>query len=256
MKKEKGMREWLRLYDAPDVSENRINELISAGKAYIDSAGFHNSSMLNLLQDQLRYIPASFWVVQIASAVFASAFICLLGHWKAPFRYLLSILMITIPLIVLIGAREISRSRTCDMWEIEQSCRCQLPQITACRMTIVGFVDLFLITDVLAITNFYYRQSVIEVILYGMVPFNISCICYLFTMMKNQREEGSYHLIVCMICMSAVFSIILKQEFLFESSMLWAWAIFYLISLVLLKKTIREYLGDEKMIGESAWSLQ
>lgn len=255
MKNEKDMREWLKLYDAPDISEVRINKLISTGKAYMDSAEFNNSSMRHLLLGQLRYIPASFWVVQIASAAFAAVFICLFGYWKAPFRYLLTILMITIPLVVLVGAREISKSRTYDMWEIEQSCRCQLAKITASRMAIVGFVDLFLITDVLAITNFYCRRSMIEIILYGMVPFNLSCICYLFTMMKNKREGSSYHLIVCMICLSAVFSIALRQEFLFESSMLWVWAISYLFSLARLGKTIQKYLGNIKMIGESAWSL-
>ena len=109
-------------------------------------------------------------------------------------------------------------------------------------MVIVGGVDLFLITNILAITNFYFRQSVIAIILYGMVPFNISCI--------------SYHLIVCMICITAAFLIALKQELLFETSMLWGWAVIYLLTLVFLGKTIQKYLGNEKRIGESIWSLQ
>lgn len=256
MKKKRAMREWLMLYDVPDISEVRINKLISAGKAYMDSAEFNNSSMRNLLLSQLRYIPASFWMVQIALAAFASVFICLFGYWKTPFRYLLTVLMILIPLIVLIGTREISKSNIYDMWEIEQSCRCQLEKITACRMVIVGGVDLFLITNILAITNFYFRQSVIAIILYGMVPLNISCICYLFIIMKDKRGENSYHLIVCMICITAAFLIALKQELLFETSMLWGWAVIYLLTLVFLGKTIQKYLGNEKRIGESIWSLQ
>ena len=89
-----------------------------------------------------------------------------------------------------------------------------------------------------------------------MVPFNISCICYLFIIMKDKRGESSYHLIVCMICITAAFLIALKQELLFEASMLWGWAVIYLLTLVFLGKTIQKYLGNEKRIGESAWSLQ
>ena len=101
----------------------------------------------------------------------------------------LTALVIIIPLIVLVGVREVSKSNIYDMWEIEQSSRCQLVKITACRMLIIGLADLFLITSVLVITSFYYQQSILEIILYGMVPFNISCTCYLFTIIKMKRGK-------------------------------------------------------------------
>ena len=59
-----------------------------------------------------------------------------------------------------------------------------------------------------------------------------------------------------MICIAVIFSIILKQEILFETSMLWGWVAFYFFSLILLGKTIWNYMKHEKMIGELAWNLQ
>lgn len=59
-----------------------------------------------------------------------------------------------------------------------------------------------------------------------------------------------------MICIAVIFSIILKQDILFETSMLWGWAAFYFFSLALLGKTVRNYLKHEIMIGESAWNLE
>ena len=256
MKKSKDMQEWLQLYDTSTVPENKMNELISAGKRYMDSAEFNKSSLQNILLSQLQYIPKSFWIVQIALVTLAATFVCLFGYWKVPFHYLLTTLMVIIPLIVLVGIMEISKSNTYDMWEIEQSSRSQLVKITACRMLIIGLVDLFFITGVLVTASFYYQQSIIEIILYGMVPFNISCTCYLFTIMKNEKGQISYHLFVCMICMAVVFSIILKQKILFETSMLWGWVVFYLFSLILLGKIVWKYLKHEKMIGELAWNLQ
>lgn len=250
------IQEWLQLYDAPVMPETKMNELISAGQRYMDSAEFNVNSLQTILLSQLQYLPLSFRMAQIVLAAIAVALVCLSGYWEVPLRYPLTALMVLIPLIVLVGVWEVSKSNLYDMWEIEQSSRCQLVKITACRMLIIGLTDLFLVTGILAVTSFYYRQSLMEVILYGMVPFNISCTCYLFTMIKNEKGQISYHLFACMICIAVVFSIIMKQEILFEASMIWGWAVCYLFSLVLLAKTVGNYLKHEKMIGESAWSLQ
>lgn len=256
MKKNNDIQEWLQLYDTSAIPENKINELISAGKKYMDSAEFNKNSLRNILLSQLQYLPLSFWIVQIALVVIVILLVSLFGYWNVPLHYPLTALMVIIPLIVLVGVREVSKSSTYDMWEIEQSSRCQLVKITACRMLIIGLTDLVMITCVLVITSFYYQQSIIEVILYGMVPFNISCTSYLFTIMKNEKGQISYHLFVCMICIAVIFSIILKQKILFETSMLWGWAAFYFFSLVLLGKTVWSYLKYEKMIGELVWNLQ
>ena len=252
----KDIQEWLQLYDTPTVPETKMKELISAGKKYMDGAEFNKNSLQSILLSQLQYLPLSFWMLQAVLAVLAVVLVCLSGYWKAPLRYPLTALMVMIPLIVLAGVREISKSNLYDMWEIEQSCRCQLVTITACRMLIIGLTDLFLVTGILTVTGFYYRQSIIEVILYGMVPFHISCTCYLLTIMRNEKGQITYHLFACMICMAVVFSIIMKQEILFEASMIWGWTVFYLLSLILLAKTVWNYLKHEKMIGESAWNLQ
>ena len=38
MKKNNDIQEWLQLYDTPAIPESKMNELISAGKKYMDSA--------------------------------------------------------------------------------------------------------------------------------------------------------------------------------------------------------------------------
>lgn len=250
------MQEWLQNYSVPPVSEKRMEKLISMGKKYMNSPDFNKSSLWNMLLSQLQYLPMSFWMVQTALAGMTALLVCLSGSWQVPFYYPLTILSIVIPFLVLLGVREISKSNIYDMWEIEQSSRSQLVKIIACRMLIIGFLDLFFITGSLIGISCYYQQSIIGMILYGMVPFNISCISYLFTITKNEKGQLSYHLIACMICLAAVFLFVLKQRFLFEASMLWGWGAFYLLSIVLLGKAVRKYLKHEKMIGELTWNLQ
>lgn len=250
------MEEWLQTYSVPPVSEKRIENLISMGKGYMNSSDFNKNSLWNMLLNQLQYLPLSFWVVQTTLAAMTIMLVCLLGYWQVPFYYPLTILSIIIPLLVLLGVREISKSNIYDMWEIEQSSRSQLVKIIACRMLIIGLFDLFFVTGILIGMSCYYQQSIIGMILYGMVPFNISCISYLFTITKNEKGLISYHLIACMICLAVAFSFVLKQQFLFEASMLWGWGAFYLLSVILLGKAVQKYLKYEKMIGELAWNLQ
>ena len=45
MKKNNDIQEWLRLYDTSVIPENKMNELISAGKKYMDSAEFNKNSL-------------------------------------------------------------------------------------------------------------------------------------------------------------------------------------------------------------------
>ena len=52
MKKNNDIQEWLRLYDTSVIPENKMNELISAGKKYMDSAEFNKNSLQNILLSQ------------------------------------------------------------------------------------------------------------------------------------------------------------------------------------------------------------
>ena len=45
-------------------------------------------------------------------------------------------------------------------------------------------------------------------------------------------------------------------RFIFEASMFWGWIGFYVLSIILLGKTLQLYLKKEKMIGELIWNLQ
>ncbi len=255
-KKTDDLRQWVQDYEVPKEPENRMEKLISMGKSYMESPEFNKNSLRNVFLSQLQYLPFSFWAVQTGFLVAVAAVVCLFGQFKVPLSYPLTVLAIIIPFIVLLGAKQISKSNTYDMWEIEQSSRCQLAKLVACRMLIVGLFDLFFVTGVLVLMSYYYQQSIIGMILYGIVPLNISCTSYLVTITKAEKSEESYHLIACMVCLMIAFSFILRQQVLFETSMIWMWAVFYVSSVIFLGKAIQNYLKYEKMIGELIWNLQ
>ena len=254
--KQNDVLEWVQNCEMPAPSELKIKAVVAAGKKYMNSPDFNKSSMRDTLLNQLQFLPLSFWIVQIALTIFSISLACVLGQWQISFYYPLTILVVVVPFLTLLGSMELSKSNLYDMWEIEQSSRTPLVEIIACRMLIVGVVNLFLITAILISMAYIYQQSIIEMMLYGIVPFNVSCTCYLFICTKSRTRDISYHLIACMLCLVGVFSFVLRQQFLFETSMLWGWIGFYVLSIILFGKTIQRYLKSKKMIGELIWNLQ
>lgn len=254
--KQNEIAEWVRTCETPGPSELKMNAVIEAGGKYMNSPDFNRNSMRDTLRNQLQFLPLSFWVVQILLTIFAITLACVLGQWQIVFHYPLTILAVAVPFFTLLGAMEMSKSSLYDMWEIEQSSRTPLVEIMACRMLVVGVVNIFLITAVLISMAYIYQQSIMEMMLYGVVPFNISCTCYLFICTKSRTRDISYHLIACMLCLAGVFSFVLRQRAMFETSMLWGWIGFYALSVILLGTTIRRYLKSKKMIGELIWNLQ
>ena len=222
----------------------------------MNSSEFNKNSMRDIILNQLQFLPLSFWIVQIILTICAVLLACILGQWRVPFYYPLTILAVMVPFLALLGAIEISKSNIYGMWEIEQSSRTTLVKIVAGRMLIIGVINLFLITVILISMAYIYQKSMIEMVLYGLIPFNISCTCYLFICAKSMTNDSLYHLIACMIFLSGTFSLVLHQRFIFESSMFWGWIGFYVLSIILLGKTLQLYLKKEKMIGELIWNLQ
>ena len=84
MKKNNDIQEWLRLYDTSVIPENKMNEQISAGKKYMDSAEFNKNSLQNILLSQLQYLPFSFWIIQIGLIIISILVVCLFGYWSVP----------------------------------------------------------------------------------------------------------------------------------------------------------------------------
>lgn len=250
--KYEGIKKWIQDYDVSPISEESKEELIRIGKDYMESSAANTSSFKNILKSQLQYFTPALGAFQMILMGVTIVIVCLFGHWQVPFYYLSTLFAIMVPAIVLLGVREISKSNIYAMWEIEQSSRYQLIKIVSCRMLIIGLFDLFFMTGILMGVSYCYQQSMIGIILYGMVPFNFSCTCYLFIIGKNREENTSYYLIVAMVCLIVVFFFISRQQLLFRSSMLGGWG----ISIMSVWKAIQKYLKYEKMIGELEWNLQ
>ncbi len=92
MKTNHDIQSWLQPDEPPAIPEDRMNELIAVGKAYMESAEFNQISLQSVLLSQLQYLSPSFWVAQIALAAIALFLVCRFGPWKVTLRYALTAL--------------------------------------------------------------------------------------------------------------------------------------------------------------------
>ena len=108
--KQNGVLEWLQSCETPAPSEPKIKAVIVAGKSYMNSSEFNKNSMRDIILNQLQFLPLSFWIVQIILTICAVLLACILGQWRVPFYYPLTILAVMVPFLALLGAIEISNN--------------------------------------------------------------------------------------------------------------------------------------------------
>ncbi|MBU8567715.1 hypothetical protein KM914_15010 [Virgibacillus pantothenticus] len=109
---------------------------------------------------------------------------------------------------------ELFRSFTSGMWELEQTLKYDLRQHTIIKLLIFGLTDLLLIIILAFICHGVMAISFWKIILYLLVPFNITCIVLfsLFTMWRNTLSSvifwmGSGIVLMCVMILANVFHI-------------------------------------------------
>ena len=73
--------------------------------------------------------------------------------------------------------------------KLKQSSRTTLVKIVAGRMLIIGVINIFLITVILISMAYIYQKSMIEMVLYGLIPFNYFLHLLSFYMCEKQDKR-------------------------------------------------------------------
>ena len=146
------------------------------------------------LFDQFRYIRKRIWI--------ASALIVLLGwmiafclpvfqYWNTDGIKIWSI-SATLPFLAMITITEVYRSSAYSMVELEGSCRFSLPQIVMARMSILGVVNSVVLILLLIFINRVSAYSLLQTILYAMVPYLFVCAICLWLLNRMHGSDGIY----------------------------------------------------------------
>ena len=78
------------------------------------------------------------------------------------------------------------------MWELEQSCKYNLRQIVAIKLSIIGTIDLIIILAITLFTSLQTELPMWEMALYLFVPFNLACIVSFFVTSLARNKNSVF----------------------------------------------------------------
>ncbi|MCC5804355.1 hypothetical protein [Rossellomorea vietnamensis] len=170
--------------------ELQKQHVIHLGKQEIMLQHRNKHSLLDLLLSSIQFTRLHTWCFQLALLLLTTILITGVIHEESSV-FIIQTLTVIVIFSVIFFIDEVVRSFTSGMWELEQTLKYDLRQHTIIKLLIFGLADLLLIVCLAYISQGVLAISFLKIILYLLVPFNISCIVLfsLFTVWRNTRSS-------------------------------------------------------------------
>lgn len=233
----------LRDYDAPVADFSDIQKTIISGKKILSQKQYQHVSLFSRIISQFQYISLKVWAIQFSLLIFCILFLITVSQ-NADRQILFSTISFLVALITLVGFPELCRSYSYRMWELEQSCKYNLRQLTAMKMAVLGSADLVIIALIAVICGRYAETSFWQIGLCLLVPFNVTCIVGFFTISFLRNRANTYN--VWGICGGAVFTlyILSNRVSIFDLEYFYGWILAFIISAAVLGIFIHRFMRE------------
>lgn len=229
------IREDLRQFSVPPCDREKMRETVRlAGREYKERLLSKRIGFWEFIAMQVRFVGHWVWLAQAALLVAALFFLNRFHIGAADMKSVFLLLSSVAPMIAFAGFPEIMKSYAHNMEEIESSTRFSMQKLMGARMLIVGLTDLFSLTLILAVSAAGNAALILRMILYLLVPFNVTC-CICLTMLEHVRSryDGYYCGAICTVCIVLFCRFSFVRDF-YETAATGAWIILFFISIVYL----------------------
>ena len=182
-------KEKLEAYIVAPADEADIQKAILAGKQLLVKNPVQELRWYRRIVNQFKYISPLLWLSQLLAIGLCMLLISQIKN-DTDMTAILSAISFIVALFGVVGFPEICKSFSYQMWELEQSCKYNLRQIVAIKLSIIGTIDLIIILAVTLFTSIQTKLPMWEMALYLFVPFNLACIVSFFitSLARNQRS--------------------------------------------------------------------
>lgn len=218
--------------------------VIDLGKQIIDQNQLRQHSLFNLFCSSLRFTGMRTWLIQFSLLLLTTFFITKAIN-NEPSVLIIQCVTIAIIFSAIFFTEELFQSFTTGMWELEQTLKYDLRQHTITKLLIFGVADLCIIICLAFICQGIVAVPFWQIILYLLVPFNITCIVLfsLFTIWRNHLTSFIFWVGSGLILMSAV--IVINTFNIYEFSMVY-WGLGFTVSAVFLGAIVIEMMKTRK----------
>ena len=169
----------LGAYTVAPADETDIQKTILAGKQLLMKNPVQELRWYRRIVNQFKYISPLLWFFQLLAIGICMLLISQISS-DTDMTAILSAISFIVALLGVVGFPEVCKSFSYQMWELEQSCKYNLRQIVAIKLSIIGTIDLIIILAITLFTSLQTELPMWEMALYLFVPFNSACIVSFF----------------------------------------------------------------------------
>ena len=181
--KERYFKKMLGTYTVAPADETDIQNTILAGKQLLMKNPVQEFCWYIRIVNQFKYISPLLWFSQLLAIGLCMLLISQIGSDTD---------MTAILLLGVVGFPEVCKSFSYQMWELEQSCKYNLRQIVAIKLSIIGTIDLIIILAITLFTSLQTELPMWEMALYLFVPFNLACIVSFFVTSLARNKNSVF----------------------------------------------------------------
>lgn len=216
----------LRNYPTPHVDTNNLEETVKGAIELVSrTQANRRTSFQEFYIAQLRFMKWKVWAVQVLIVLGMGVFLRNFIQVQADNVQIVMLASITAPLLIIAGIHTITRSLSCHMLEIELSTRHLLEKVTLVRMSLLGMADLLGLAFLAILLSAWAQLQIELVLLYFLVPFNLTCFGCLWLMNRVRTTNSGYYCLIYCCLVELVQSILsfMPSLGLFESSVIYVW---------------------------------
>lgn len=240
-------------YKVEAAGEAVIQKTISAGKQLISQSHTQRVCLPRRIFNQLRYISPLLWGTEGVIVIFCILIISQINE-DTDITLVLSSLSFFMALLGIFGFPELCKSFSCQMWELEQSCKYNLRQIVTLKLSLIGVLDLMLILIISSATSIQIGLPLWEITLYLFVPFNLSCIVAFIILGFIRNKCIEWLMFPAGFGIAFFFLICTNRSLLYYTIPAPIWITTFIITITILIKRIFYFLNDIEQGGMSLCS--
>lgn len=191
---------------------------------------------------QIGFIRPHIWFGQMAILFVASVVIlCFIKELQYTNYRQLSLLSTMTPLFLVFHIEELAKVYNKSMLEIEMAAKYSLKKLVLSRLCILGITDLVVMSGWILFLNSCLKESLFGILLYSLVPFNITVAGMLYLLKYSGKGMYAYQALSYTAFVCACFIVIPHyRPLIYNSSYQDIWLLAYVLSLFVLVKNIKE----------------
>lgn len=194
---------------------------------------------------QMGFIRRRVWIGQFALLAIICMVLCTYLMTNIMDYMVLPMFSALTPLLLVFNIEELARISYRSMLEIEMATKYSLKKLMLSRLCILGITDLVVLTAFIFLLNMYLGNSLYLIVMYSLIPFNITVIGLLHLLKYQSKGRYDYMALAYTLIVCVVFvTVPQRKPVLYSGAYENIWTLVFLLSFGLLIKKLLSVWRD------------